>query len=233
MTEATTAAELDFSGKGFKSIDEESFRTIEGGGNEEYRIFRTPSTKIDNDENTLADGQVIVAEFLGTKVMVSKEKKENWEKETIKNASGKGEVVYTNKHFVFKTADGVKFGLYRSGTLWQLEKLKTMALGQAEVNPVVRIEYVGLIPKDQLDQYKVVIETGEAAHVFKLSIGEGAELATYSKGCVNLLENPMPMHKEDNGLTGLQQDIENFAVATKALAEKNAISGSTQQSLPA
>lgn len=221
---------LDLSGSGFEGIDESEFSIIEGGGNEEYPIFRTPSKAIADDEFTLKAGQKITATFLGTKVMVSKEKKENWTKEVLKVGT-KSESFYTNKHFVFQDANGNKFGLYRAGTLWNLEKLKTMALGQAKANPVVMVEYVDLVAKEDLAQYKVEIETGEAAHVFRLYTGKDAEFNTYAKGCVNLLGNPMPMHKEDNGLTGIQQDIENYNEATKLLAQRDSVGGATQAQL--
>lgn len=201
-------------------LDESSLQSV-GTGAEDYPLLRTPSKKKDDDEHTLRPGQKITARFLGTKVMVSKEPQENWEKEVVPVTGGKPQTVYTNKHFVFEDGEGKKFGLFRAGSLWKLEKLFTTALGMAKENPIVQIEYVGLIATsdtETLEKYGIEVETGDSVHVFDVKTSKDAKFDLYAKGCVNLVAAPVPVYKEDNGLSGINQDMENYRVAKDRMA---------------
>lgn len=193
---------------GLKNMVLDEAQTVELKANaaEEYPLYRCPSEKKADDEFTLKAGTTITAEFLGTKVMYSTERKENWAKEKIGN-----DTYYVNKHFVFQDAEGKKFGLFRSGSLWQLEHLMTKASHPEIVNPVVRLSYVGLVTgEEELKKHNLVLTEGDKAHIFKIDTAKTARFEQFFKGCINLLNDPSPMKKENNGLEGIHQDIANY-----------------------
>lgn len=195
---------------GLKSMELEDSQVVELKANaaEEYPLFRAPSKKKADDDTTIKAGTILTAEFLGTKTMYSTERKENWEKTKVGN-----DTYYVNKHFVFKDADGKKFGIFRSGSLWQLEHLMTNASHPEVPNPVVRLTYVGLVSgAEELKKHNLVLTEGEEAHVFRIDTSKSAKFVQFFKGCINLLNDPTPMKKEDNGLEGLHQDIANYQV---------------------
>jgi hypothetical protein len=203
-------------------LDEAQTVELKANASEEYPIYRTPSEKKPDDEFTIKTGTVITAEFLGTKSMHSTERKENWEKTKVGN-----DTYYVNKHFLFQDADGKKFGLFRSGSLWQLEHLMTNASHPEIVNPVVRLAYVGLVTgAEELKKHGLVLKDGDNAHVFKIDTAKSARFEQFFKGCINMLNDPSPLKKENNGLEGIHQDIANYqalqSLRGKSLAEIDA-----------
>lgn len=177
---------------------------------EEYPIFRLGGNEIPangREENTLYAGDEIGGEFLGTNPMFSTEPKENWEEVLVD-----GKKIWTNKHYVFKKADGTMFGLFATSTLWKLQKIVTSATKATVANPKVKISYVGLVEGKELlkEKYGVEITSGNKAHVCKLAHSKDAVISEYTKGCVNLLRSPRPTFGPKSNLSSFEQDVANF-----------------------
>lgn len=177
---------------------------------EEYPIFRMGGNDVPTtgrEENTLYKGDEIGGEFLGTAPMFSTEPKENWNEELVD-----GKKIYTNKHYVFKKADGSLFGLFATSTLWKLQKIATSATHPQIVNPKVKVSYVGLVEGKELleKEFGIKITSGNKAHVCKIAHSKDARVSEYTAGCVNLLRNPRPEFGNKSNLTSFEQDVANF-----------------------
>lgn len=141
----------------------------------------------------LKAGSTIVGKLLGYMPIFSPEAKENW---TQKMFDGK--VFYENGFFKFQKIDGSgTFGVYASASLWRLKKIATKATNPLRYeNPIVKIEYVGLVEgKDVLkDKYGIEITTGNSAHVCNILVGSGQKTENLMiKGIVNYLREPKPI----------------------------------------
>ena len=177
---------------------------------DDYPLFRLGGNEIPaagRAANTIYAGDEIGGEFLGTKPMFSTEPKENWDEQVIE-----GRKVWTNKHYVFRKADGSLIGLFASSTLWKLQKIATAATHPAIKNPLVKVSYVGLIEgKERLkDEFGIEIKSGNKAHVCRIAHSKDARVSETVAGCVNLTQSPRPTFGKTSDLSSFDQDVANY-----------------------
>ena len=155
---------------------------------EEYNILKAGGMG-------LKAGNRITARFLGTEPMFSENLKENWKTITVK-----GKTFYINHHFMFETLDGKeKFGIFASPMLTRtLSKVRTHASNKTVTkNPIVVIEYFGLVKKDELKaNYNFTLVKGNEAHAFRVKVEDGVVVDGYASGVLNYLSNPIPSVKK-------------------------------------
>lgn len=159
-------------------------------------------TKLKMDEDQATDpmiavnslgfkaGDTIVARFMGTVPMFSKEEKENWKKISYDN-----KIFFESSYFRFEREDGTTFGLYGYSGLAMLHKVHTKANNPTlKQNPMVSIKYIGLIEgKERLKaEFGITLTSGNSSHVFDLGIEKTAIVERYTKGVLNYLKAPFP-----------------------------------------
>lgn len=144
----------------------------------------------------LREGTVIVAEFLGTMPMWSTTPQKNWKSDTVTTESGLSKQVWFNLNYRFRGQNGKEFGIYQTPGLTILKKVPTLAtkINTPEKNPVVRIDYKGLIEGAERlkNEYGMEITDGDKAHVFGIGFEKGFKFNKYVRGIVNLLKTPKP-----------------------------------------
>mgnify|MGYP001235101543 CR=1 FL=1 len=241
MTEQTTRDEVIGSVNDFQIDLGTEARTLEQNENVQYPIFRFNGdleslfTRLEEEkpeiakklreegktreDNTLYAGEKIGGEFLGTVPMYSSDMKENWEERIID-----GKKWFYNEHYLFKNAAGKLFGVHASSSLWKLGKISTQATsGSIPTNPKVEITYVGLVVgKELLEQkYGIKIKTGNKAHVFEVRTSKDAYIDEFKPGTINYTRKPVPMTRNTEKLSALDQSLRNFeeAVAKGAVVE--------------
>lgn len=175
----------------------------EGDDRRKYPIFRP-------GEGPLREGRRLVARFLGTVPMFSDKPKENWAEKVFH-----GKTWYFNYHYLFARKDGTLFGTFDSPMLRPLRKVFTnysyecqVAEGLAPVrrvtkDPAVKIEYVGKLEgKEKIKELfpNFEMQRGNAVHGYRLELEEDATTANrYSRGIVNLTDNPVPSAPSSTG----------------------------------
>lgn len=179
---ATKTALVDFADVEFESAPD---------GDAGYHIFSVPTA---NNAGDLRVGSILVGELVGFVPMVSLEPKKNWDKCKLPN----GTTVYMSGHYRFqnpKTKE--EFGIYSYSNLWELQKVPTLATEASALrpakNPLVRIEYVGLIEgSENLAKFGIQTDDGDKSHVFKVQYEKGLKVNKYIKGCINMTHSPLP-----------------------------------------
>lgn len=177
----------------------------------------------------LRPGAVIVAQFMGTVRMISKDEKENW-KEMIHA----GTKYYYNEFYRFRRTDGTEFGIFQSPTLVVLSKVLTKSAGgRAAKDPVVRIHYVDKIEgKERLaKEFGITLKKGDACHVFNLKLENGAAVERYERGVQNYLRNPIPTTSVKEEITDVELAERNWAAVSTG--RRPQIGDMTEQSAPA
>ena len=139
----------------------------------------------------LRAGTKILARLHGTAFINSTDFKENWSELKDKN----GVTFYQNSFFQLETVSkGHIFGIWSYPTLSRkLEKILTATSGGvAGKDPIVEIEYVGIVEGRELlkSKYDVVLKQGNSAHVFIVKVEKTAKQDLYAAGCVNPLNSP-------------------------------------------
>lgn len=182
------------------------------------------------EAHTLYAGESLVGEFIGTVPMFSLEPKENWEETVVE-----GKKVWLNQHYLFKNPKtGDLFGLHDArASLWILEKISTSMTNPSIPNPVVKIDYVGIVEgKDVLEkEYGIKLKTGKEAHVAKVLTQKGTQIDTYASGAVNLTRDPRPNFGSAEKVDRMTQNARNFERAKGIHGAQPVIAGGQPQQL--
>ena len=178
-------------------------------GEDDIHIFAVPTA---NNAGDIKAGDVIVGELLGYMPMWSREKKKNWDKHDLPN----GVIFYSSGYYRFRNPKtNVEFGIYSYSNLWELQKVPTLTTEgvlKPAKNPLVRIEYVGLVEgAENLAKYGVETDEGDTSHIFAIGYEKGLKVNKFQKGCINMMRSPLPnlgsKDKESlNALTRMAMD---------------------------
>lgn len=203
MTEQTSNEVVNFDDVALVSGEATSLKAVDLEQSEKYPIF---SFGQDKKAGVINEGQKIRGRFLGTVPMFSKDFKENWDTLEVD-----GKTIYMSSHYAFEDANGKKFGIFASSTLWKLQKIPTAVSGKAFSNPLVEVTYVGKVEgRDVLKElYGIELTKGNSAHIFDVLCENTVDMTV--KGCINYLRNPVPnFGAEKSSVSSIEQARQNW-----------------------